>query len=164
VTQGTFRRHTYAGDVLHEVHLLELPVPLFARAQEQLDALLREFTMISLGNPEQDDVPQRLLALLASFAARFPQMGGPAEESLQRAVADGVEVLPDLVYASEPEGAAACVSLLRLLDEADDYCASHIEMSVVAADPEQVRFRQWFLSCFIDQLAGRPAVPWPSWG
>jgi hypothetical protein len=163
VTQGTFRGQTYADGVLHEVHLLELPVPLFARAQEQLDALLREFTMISLGNPGQDDVPQRLLALLAGFVARFPQMGGAPEEALQRAVAEGQEVLSDLVYASVPEGADACVSLLRLLAEADDYCASHPEMQVLAPDPEAIRFREWFLSCFIDQIAGRPAVPWPAW-
>ncbi|MCU1588395.1 MAG: hypothetical protein JWN31_1888 [Frankiales bacterium] len=163
MTQGTFRGQTYADGVLHEVHLLELPVPLFARVQEQMDALLREFTMISLGNPDQDDVPQRLLALLAGFAMRFPHMGGPPEAALQQAVAEGVDVLPDLVYASVPEGAEACVLLLRLLDEADAYCASHSEMAVLGADAEQVRFRQWFLSCFVDQIAGRPAVPWPSW-
>jgi hypothetical protein len=149
--------------VLHQVHLLELPVPLWARAQEQLDALLREFTMIALGQPEDDDVPQRLLALMAGFAVRFPNVDGAPEEQLRQALADGVEVLPDLVYASQTEGAEACVSLLRLLDEADAYCATHNEMLVLAADPEAVRFRQWFLTCFVDQIAGRPAVPWPEW-
>ena len=72
-------------------------------------------------------------------------------------------MLADLVYASVPEGAEACVSLLRLLDEADDYCASHQEMVVRGGRRRAVRFRQWFLSCFIDQIAGRPAVPWPAW-
>lgn len=145
--------------MLHQVHLLALPVPLWARSQEQLDALLREFTMISLGDPEGDDVPQRLLALLAGFDARFQQIGAPDEE-LRQAAVHGVAVLPDLIYPSEPEGGDACASLLRLLDEADEYCATHNEMQVLAADPEAVRFRRWYLSCFIDQIAGKPAVPW----
>ncbi|MCW2542760.1 MAG: hypothetical protein JWM40_312 [Frankiales bacterium] len=148
--------------MLHEVTLLRLPVPLWARAQEQLDALLREFTMISLGHPEDDGVPQRLLALMAGFDARFPNVGEAPEALLREAAANGVDEM-DLVYASVTEGADACAALLELLAEADDYCASHNEMLVLAADPEAVRFRRWFLSSFVDQIAGRPPVPWPSW-
>jgi hypothetical protein len=146
--------------VLHEVHLLRLPVPLWARAQEQLDALLREFTMISLGHPEDDDVPQRLLALMAGFDARFPNVGEAPEALLREAATNGVPVIDDLVYASVPEGADACTALIGLLREADDYCARHNEMLVLAADPEAVRFRNWFLSSFVEQIAGLPAVPW----
>lgn len=153
----------YAGGVLHEVHLLQFPVPLWARAQEQLQALLREFTMISLGNPGEDGVPQRLLALMASFEVRFPRVSEAPEAVIEQARAAGRDVIDDLVYPSVAEGGPAVAALLRLLEEVDAYCAAAPEMHVLAADPEAVRFRRWYLTAFADQIAGQPPVPWPEW-
>jgi hypothetical protein len=147
--------------VLHEVHLLQFPVQLWARAQEQLQALLREFTMLSLGNPDADDVPQRLLALMAAMQVRFPRVSDEPENRIHAALAAGEEVIGDLVYPSAAEAAPAIASLLSLLEEVDAYCARAPEMSVLAADPEAVRFRRWYLSSFVDQIHGQPPVAWP---
>jgi len=153
---------TLAG-VLHDVHLLQLPVPLWMRAHEQLQALLREFMLMSFGDSEGDDVPQRLLALMAGFAARFPQVNEEPEAAILAAHAAGVEVIDDLVYPSVTEGADAVASLLALLEEVDAYCAAAPGMDVLAADPEAVQFRKWYLSAFRDQIAGKPPVSWPDW-
>jgi hypothetical protein len=149
--------------VLHDVHFLQLPVPLFVRSQEQFEALLREFTMISLGHPEDDDLPQRMLALMAGFMQRFPHIIGGPEERIRAAAEAGIDVIDDLVYPTETEGAPAAAALLRLLEETDAYCMRVNEMLVLAQDPEAVRLRTWFLTSFVDQVAGKPPVPWPDW-
>ena len=150
--------------MLHDVHLLELPVQLWVRSNEQFEALLREFTMIALGHPEDDDLPQRMLALMASFMQRFPHVMGGPEEQIRDAAEAGIPVIDDLVYPTETAGADAAASLLRLLEETDAYCQRVNEMLVLAQDPEAVRLRTWFLSSFVDQVAGKPPVPWPAWG
>ena len=74
---------------LHEVHLLEVPVGLWAKAQEQTDGLLREFAGVS---SEQ-------------------------EQQLFAAAGAGQPVIEDLVYLVP--GAAAVAALGDMLDEAD---------------------------------------------
>jgi hypothetical protein len=149
--------------VLHDVHLLGFPVPLWVRAQEQFQALLREFTLLSFADPEGEGVPQRLLSLMAGFEARFPRVSDEPEERIHAAQVAGQDVIDDLVYPSQTEGAQAVSALLDLLAEADSYCAQAPGMNVLAADPDAVRFRGWFLSAFRDQIAGKPPVPWPDW-
>ena len=149
--------------VSHDVHLLELPVSLWIRSNEQFEALLREFTMIALGHPEDDDIPQRMLALMASFMQRFPQVMGGPEEQIRDAADKGVDVIHDLVYPTAEGGAEAASALLRLLEQTDAYCRRVNEMLVLAQDPEAVRLRTWFLSSFVDQVAGKPPVPWSEW-
>lgn len=148
--------------MLHDVHFLQLPVQLWVRSSEQFETLLREFTMISLGHPEDDDVPQRMLALMANFMQRFPHVTVP-EEQIRLAAEQGIEVIDDLLYPTETEGAPAAAALLRLLEETDAYCQRVNEMLALAQDPEAVRMRTWFLTGFVDQVAGKPPVPWPMW-
>ena len=59
---------------LHEVHLLEVPVGLWVKAQEQFDGLLREFALAAdLADPQARDrhLPTRLTALMETLNAQF---------------------------------------------------------------------------------------------
>lgn len=143
-----------------DVHLLQLPVALWARGQEQHAALLREFSLLA---SDPHDVPARLLDLLTTLRTRFGGATTEQEEQLLDAVDAGVDVLPDLVYRMPPEAGPALLVLGQMLDEADAHCRAGQHLLTLAADEELVRFRWWFLESMAEQVAGRPAVPWPQY-
>ncbi len=145
---------------LVEVHLLELPVGLWERGQEQHEALQREF---ALAAADPEDVPARLLDLMAALQQRFGDTTSEQEEQLMAAAEAGVPTLADLVYRVPAEAAEAAQQLGRMLDEADDHCRRGDHLLTLAADPELVRFRWWFLDAMTDQCEGRPPVPWPAY-
>ncbi|MGZ6827886.1 MAG: hypothetical protein ACXVGH_13965 [Mycobacteriales bacterium] len=149
---------------LHEVHLLQLPVRVWAQAQETTEALLREFTLISLGGDLQThEVPARLLALIDLLTERFQGISTEQELALRDAAEAGRMVIEDLRYDVPAEVSDGVQALGALLDEADAYCEQGQHLLTVAATPEVVRFRQWFLAQFSEQVAGRPATAWPDW-
>lgn len=143
-----------------DVHLLQVPVPVWARAQEASEALQREFRLLS---SEPHEVPARLLDLVGALQARFGDATSEQEEQLLEAVEAGVEVLPDLVYRVPPEAGPAALQLGQMLDEADAHCRAGRHLLTLAADDELVRFRWWFLDNMADQVAGRPPVAWPDY-
>jgi hypothetical protein len=149
---------------LHDVHLLQLPVRLWAQAQEQTDALLREFALITTGGGVQGhEVPGRLLALIDSLDVRFAGVRSSQELALRDAAETGKLVLEDLAYQVPADVVEASVELGALLDEADRYCAEGQHLLTVAATSEVTRFRRWFLQQFVDQVGGEPATAWPDW-
>ncbi|MCW2779349.1 MAG: hypothetical protein JWN17_3074 [Frankiales bacterium] len=145
---------------LVEVHLLEVPVAVWARAQEQSEALQREF---ALAATDPHDVPARLLQLIDVLSAQYSGVSSAQEEQLLDAAEAGVDVLPDLVYRIPPEVGPAAQALGQLLDEADDHCRRGDHLLTLAADEELVRFRWWFLDAMTDQVEGRPPVSWPQY-
>ncbi|MCW2501436.1 MAG: hypothetical protein JWN87_3112 [Frankiales bacterium] len=149
--------------VLHEVHVLQLPVRIWARAQEQTDALLREFALISTSDGNDHEVPARLTRLIADLEQRFDGVSTAQEQQLYAAADAGLLVLDELVYQLPTEVAEASVTLLQMFDEADAYCADGTHLLTLAADPEVARFRRWFLLQFVDQIAGGAPVRWPDW-
>lgn len=147
-----------------KVRLLQLPVPLWAQAQEHTDALLREFALITTGTEVQThEVPARLLALISRVDVRFAGVSVSQETTLRDAAEAGQPVIEELVYDVPVEVIEAEVALDLLLDEADAYCAQGQHLLTMASSPEVVRFRRWFLSQFVDQLAGNPPIAWPDW-
>lgn len=150
---------------LHEVHLLEFPVGLWAKAQEQTDGLLREFALAAdLADPQARDrhLPTRLPALMARLNAQFSGSSTEQEQALFAAAAAGQQVIEDLVYLIPGAAAEAAQVLGDMLDEADAFCRDGTHLLTLAADPDVVAFRWWYLRQFIDQIAGREPVPWPA--
>lgn len=147
---------------LHEVRLLQLPVRVWAQAQEHTEALLREFALIttSAGSPAHD-VPRQLLELIAHLDARY---AGLSKESELRDAAEAGLLVLDQVYEVPAEVVPAVQELDDMLDQADAYCAEGAHLLTLASSDEVVRFRKWFLAQFVDQIGGRPAVAWPDWG
>ena len=149
---------------LHPVRLLQLPVQVWAAAQEHHDELLREFALMTAGLEDRDDeappVPVRLLRLVEELTARFAGSSDEQEARLFAAAARGDEVMDVLEFVLPQEAGPACVQLEQLLDEADDYCRTGHHLLTLSTPDELRRFRSWYLGEVRDQLAGAPPVPW----
>lgn len=152
---------------IYDVYMLQVPVALWASTQEATDALLREFTLIAAEQREKPleshhAVPARLTQLIEDLTSQFEGVSSVQEEQLYAASAAG-EGSIDLHFQVPYEVAAASRTLGAMLDEADEYCRAGQHLLTLAATPEQVKFRWWYLDQFIDQIAGKPPVPWPDY-
>jgi hypothetical protein len=150
---------------LVEVHMRQVPVKLWSRSQEQHDALMREFALMSVPAEEGEKarhVPSRLIELIDTLTADFEGVSTAQEQELYAAAEAGVESL-DQVYRVPAAAAEASRALGAMLDEADEYCRQGQHLLTLAPDEELVRFRWWYLDQFIDQTAGKPPVAWPDY-
>lgn len=158
---------------MSRVVLRALPVPLWSRAQEQTDELLREMTLIAEGlrgqasgvDAEQSaaHLPVRLVDLVDDLTASFGGVATEQELELATAADARQPVIEELVFDVPVEAAPASQVLGDLLDEADEYCRVGKHLLTLAADEEIVRFRHWYLSEFLRQLAGGDPVSWPDY-
>ena len=151
---------------LYQVRLRQLPVQLWSRSQEQHDALMREFALMSVPTEESElnqHVPTRLRQLIDTLTADFEGVSTAQEQQLYDAAGAGQEVIEELVYTLPRAAASASQALGAMLDEADAYCRQGKHLLTLAADEELVRFRRWFLDQFVDQAAGRAPVAWPDY-
>lgn len=146
---------------LVEVRVLRSPLLLWQRASEHTDDLLREFALIRFGAAQDGyAVSSRLSELIGDLQARYA--GISAEPERQRLAAlDAGELSLDLTYRTPVEAAQACTDLLARLEEADEYCRAGDQLITLAAPPDQVAFRRWYLGEFIRQIDGEPPTPWP---
>jgi len=152
------------------VRLLELPVPMFAAAQQHSDELLREFQLMAGDHSLQETphhgsrpVPVRLLALVEAFGNSYGTFTGEAEARLADAVRSGDSVLDELVYEVPTSAGAAAEQLGRMLDEADDFCRQGEHLLTLATPADQVAFRRWYLSEFARQINGEAPIRWPAY-
>jgi hypothetical protein len=153
------------SDDIVEVQMLGMPVRIWARSQEQHDALMREFALMSVPTEDGDKarhVPTRLTELIAQLNQDFAGVSTEQENELFAASAAGTETI-DQVYRVPAAAAPASRILGEMLDEADEYCRQGKHLLTLASDEELVRFRWWFLDQFIDQAAGKPPVAWPDY-
>jgi hypothetical protein len=142
---------------LAEVRILRMSLPVFRRAAEQNDELLREFALIRVEG--SDHVPARLLALIGELNARFGGFSTDPTAALEAALErDEQEV--NLVYRVPVETKQAVLELSALLDEADDFCRAG-DLLTLATPPESLAFRRWFLDEFLRQVDGEPPRSWP---
>jgi hypothetical protein len=148
---------------LVRVRLIGLPVAVWARAQEHVDGLLREFTLLAAGSRGTEaHVPAALLELVQEIQQQYDGVTTDQELELDRAAAADTTSL-DLTYMVPPSAADACVRLGEMLDAADRYCQAGEHLLTLATPTESVAFRRWYLDEFIGQIAGRPAMSWPQW-
>ena len=150
-------------DQLVQVHLLQLPVRLAARAQEQFQELLREFTLIATdgSTPGDEPVPARLLQLVDVLTQQYGGMNTEAEDRLEDAIARRRTVIEDHVLDVPKAAGPGAQALGDIIDEADEYCRSGQHLLTLAALPEVVAYRRWYLGEVVSQLAGGAPVPWP---
>lgn len=154
---------SHPAPVLSEVTVLRIPVSIWARTQEHIDELVREFTLIAAQQHEQvpsHEVPVRLLQLVEELTGRYGGLNIDQENRLAHAAQTGTREI-DLVYSIPPEAGEAARRLQDLLDDADTYCRAGTHLLTLASPPELARFRHWFLDEFINQLGGRPPTPFP---
>jgi hypothetical protein len=148
------------GDVPVDVRLLRYPLRLAQRATEHYDEVFREFALLAGDRPgdDHDDVPARLLRLVDLLGRRYrPQQ---EHEALRAAALSRGETQGDFVITVPASAADASAALGAMLDEADDFCSDGTLLTL-AAPPDVAAFRRWYLQQVIEQVAGRPAQPWP---
>ncbi|HVV77384.1 MAG TPA: hypothetical protein VHC43_15250 [Mycobacteriales bacterium] len=157
---------TAADDQVVEVRLLRLPVAIWARTQQHTDELLREFVLIAqqLHSDEEAAVPLpvRLTQLVDELSANYGAFSEEQVEQLFRAAASGEEEL-DLTYQVPAAAAGAARHLGDLLNEADEYCRSGEHLLTLETPAELIRFREWYLEEFRQQIAGAAPTPWPDY-
>lgn len=155
--------HLGTGDLV-EVHIVGLPLALWALAQEHLDGLLREFTLLMSATHQGIDQhePRQLLELLAELQSDYEGISADQEKQLVDAVESRVDAI-DLVYAVPPSAADACRRLAEVLDAADVYCQAGDHLLSLATPPGALAFRRWYLGEFISQTEGGQPVSWPEW-
>jgi len=148
-------------DALTTVHLLQLPVPLSARAREHFEGLMREFFLIAAGAGEDDQVPARLMQVVDSIMAQFGGINTAADQRLDDAMDARAEVIADHVLQVPPEAGPAAKAMGDVLDEADAYCRDGEHLLTLATPPDCLAYRRWYLGEVVGQLNGEPPVPWP---
>ena len=147
-----------------QVHLLALPVPLAAQAQEHFQELLREFVLISSEGPgSAEHVPARLLSLVDALTQQFGGMNTAAEDRLEDAIRRGLPVIDDHVLEVPNMAAEPSRQLGHMIDEADEFCRAGQHLLTLAASPELVDYRHWYLGQVTDQIGGQPPVSWPDY-
>lgn len=147
---------------MSEVHLLRVPVPLWARAQAHTDELLREFALMAVDPDAAGSLPARLVDLVAALNHSYGGASSEQEAQLYAAAHTGLPEI-DLTYVVPEQAAAASRSLADLLDEADEFCLAGRHLLTLATPPDVIRFRLWYLGEFGRQIAGLPPVSWPAY-
>lgn len=147
------------AEELMEVRLIGLPLDVQRRTNAHYDALMREFELIRQSDSAGETVPVRLLDLVDELSIRFNQFSEQPRAVLEAALESGGSTV-DLAYQVPRDTVDACRRLLVLLDEADEYCSAGEHLVTLASPPVVREYREWFLGEFIEQEAGRPAMPW----
>jgi anti-anti-sigma factor len=144
---------------LIEVRMIGVPLDVQRMTNAHYDALMREFEFLRQSENAAGSVPAQLLDLVDELSSRFEQFAEQPRAVLQAALESGGTSV-DLVYQVPRDIDDACHVLLRLLDEADDYCLAGEHLVTLASPPEVRAYREWFLQEFIEQANGEPPTPW----
>lgn len=151
------------GDDLVVVNIIDLPVAIWARSQEHVDGLLREFSLLLAGpQVREGHAPRQLLELVEELQRDYQGVGGAQAAQLGEAAAAG-EAFIDLTYTVPPGVADASDRLGNAMDAADEYCRAGDHLLSLATPPDALAFRRWFLGQFTSQVQGAEPVPWPEW-
>lgn len=138
-----------------------VPLTVYFAAQEHNEALMREFRLLS-AHHGADSVPSRLVALAAEARQEFAAEGTQLRAQVESAVARGSATV-DLELNVPRVGWELLGRLVRLLDEADEFCERG-ELLTLASPPIVRRFRAWYLGEIWAQLEGGLPGSWPGEG
>lgn len=147
------------------VHVVALPVPLMAQAQEHSADLTRELTLLGESMRQRGDhagLPARLVALVDHLSAPYSAFTVEQEQQLADAMRDGLRTV-DLTYQVPRSAAEAAQALGAILDEADAYCRDGQHLLTLATPDHLVAYRRWFLEQFVAQADGAPPESWPDY-
>ncbi len=150
------------SEELITVHILGLPTGLQVQAQQQNDELTRELMLVAEQTRQRGntaDLPVRFVELVSTLSDRYAIFTAEQEAQLATAIEAGEPTI-DLTYTLPVSAAAAAGALGEILDEADEYCRQGQLLLTLAAPPELVAYRRWFLDQFVDQAAGAAPVAW----
>lgn len=148
-------------DEVVRVSLLDIPVPIWERADDEGKDLMREFTLIVLNGDRNADAPSQLLDLIEELERDYGTIGRAQAERFERARSEEEPVIDCLDYDLPRRSARDIVRLADALDAADEYCREGEHLLSLAASPATKAFRDWFLGELVTQLNGGEPTPWP---
>jgi len=143
------------------VVLVDFPLDLFLRSRRYNEALLREFAFIAETDVDEASIPARLVKLVAEIRARFMVLNADIEEQLERADARGDASVNLLVHLL-PQGRQAALDLVRLFDDADEFCRRG-DLLTLAVPAEFRSLREWYFGECVRQMDGEAPTSWPAW-
>lgn len=146
------------------IELVDFPLPVYGRALEHNMELVREFSLIALGQRDghRPELPGRLLAVIDSLTRDYAGITEAADARRDEALESGLESV-DLVYVVPSSAAEACRALRAVLDEADAFCEAGEALLTLSTEPEARQFRNWYFDEFIAQIGGAEPTPWPEY-
>lgn len=145
-----------------DVHLLELPLDVYARAMQRQEDVLRELALIAISEASDGGTtaPSRLAALIDQLSARFSTFAEVTRPRITSALVDGHPDRIDVTLTAAISKGEDAQRLRDLLDEVDEYCRRG-DLLTLARTPGLTTFVHWYLDEFIGQLRGAEPVPWP---
>ncbi len=152
-----------SDQTLHEVHVQRCPLRIYAKANEHMEELKREFALLAMRPQEAGhEVPKRLLDLIDELSERYANLTEAPDQVRDAALERGDEFV-DLTFHVPGSVAAASEALDQILDEVDEYCRRGQHLLTLATPPDSLAFRKWYLAEFVRQLGGAAPTPWPDY-
>jgi hypothetical protein len=151
-----------SGPAVGEVALVEFPVRLGVRQQEEVGDLLREFQLITIGDAVGRDTttPHALLMFARAVTEQYADALAAPQTQLERAFAAGEEHTT-LCYPLLPESRTVLLYYARTMEAADAY-SREARLMTLPPTPELYALRRWTVEEFVRQYDGHPPRPWPS--
>lgn len=148
-----------AGPENVAVELLNVPLVLHARWQQQAEALLREYLLVTLEDEEAFDEVIRHAQCSDAVALLAESIPEPGTGDGRVADENGEIWCPRATMSVPLESVEHFVTLDETLDRALDMAASDL-MLTPPIDPECQRLRRWVCRQVADQANGLPPRPW----
>lgn len=140
------------GDAVADVILLDVPVPLWAKAREQLDRALAEL-------PSDEGPPARVAELLRCLREEYSVVAETADAELRAGSVRRAESI-DVAYAMPRRGRNDVAALLDALEDLDTYARKAGRKDLVrTADTRS--FWRWYLGEIVKQCDDGFPAPWP---
>jgi len=147
---------------LRHVVLADLPLDVMGRSQEHNEGLLREFALIANPHPDSDqEIPARLVRIVGQLRDQYSGFTAANTAMIEEAKARGDQEITVEYHVPAAAGQAAA-TYKALLEEADEYCRRG-DLLTLAAPPESLALRNWFLGEFMRQINGAEPTPWPAY-
>ena len=148
----------WAEEQLVHIELGEVPTDLLVGAKAQVDTLIRELTLISVGGAP---LPPHLSELIDTVAHRFTEGRQALKAQASRAVHDAAPVTK-LALDLPTSAAEEAGEYLVAMEELDSYCRAK-RLTTLASPPRHALFRRWYIHETIAQLRaaaeGKPPPP-----
>lgn len=146
------------GETLHRVQLLNTPVRVLLAGREHHDELMRECSLLALGQQDVRELSDRLRALIDVLGVRYGIAVARPDELVEAAVEHGKATV-NLTFDVPAHFAQAAETMDRLMIEADEFCGTE-QLMTLARGPVLAAFGHWYAEQVSRQIAGHEPQPW----
>jgi hypothetical protein len=143
------------------VKLVGVPVDLYFDASRHMAEVVREFALISLGEPSgsNEGVPSRLLELVDRLRKRHSGDADAIRTQFEEAAAAGRTTI-DVEVPADDSTVEITEDITELLDAADEFCRAG-QLLTLAPSPEAAAWRHWWRDQVVSQTReSADPVPW----